>query len=233
MFDSIYIDLAIELTIGFFALFFITRFIRKTQINEITPFDFISAIVLGELLGNALYDKDIPIWNVIYALVIWGVLMYIVEKVTQKFRRTRKLLDGDPAIIIRNGKIDFNVIKKEKLDLNELLSILRQKDAFSIREIEFAILEQSGDISVLKKVEYSTPTVKDLNLPLHPVYLSISLILDGEILYDNLEAIGFDEEWLKQQIKIYGVEKIDEVFFADWKQDEGIHVIPKVNNYSK
>jgi len=230
MFKSMVFDLTLELVIGFFALFFLTRFIRKTQINEITPFDFISAIVLGELLGNAIYDKEIRIWSVIYALIIWGILMYIVEKVTQKFRKTRKLLDGDPAIIIQNGQINFNVIKREKLDVNELLSILRQKDAFSIREIEFAILEQSGDISVLKKAEYDSPTAKDLNLSYKPVYLSINLILDGEVLYDNLKAIGFDEEWLKKQIKMFGVEKIEEVFFADWKQDEGLHVVRKINN---
>ncbi len=219
-------QLTIELIVGFFALFLVTKFIRKTQINEITPFDFISAIVLGELLGNALYDNEVKIWSVIYAIVIWGILMFIIEKTTQKFRRTRKLLDGDPAIIVRNGQIDFNVIKKEKLDINELLSILRQKEAFSIREVEFAILEQSGDISVLKKSKYDNPTAEDLNLPYKPVYLAISLILDGEVLHDNLKAIGFNEKWLKDQIKMFGVEKIEDVFYADWKQDEGIHIVP-------
>jgi len=227
MFESPLFQLTIELIIGFFALFAVTKFVRKSQINEITPFDFISAIVLGELLGNAIYDEKIKIWSVIYALVLWSTLMLIIEKTTQKFRKTRKLLEGDPAIIIRNGQIDFEVIKKEKLDINELLSILRQKDAFSIREIEFAILEQSGNISVLKKSKYDTPTAEDMNLSYKPVYLSITLILDGEILNDNLTAIGFDENWLLDQVHMFGIQNIEDVFYADWKQDEGIHVVPR------
>lgn len=229
MFESKIFQLTIELIIGFFALFTITKLVRKSQINEITPFDFISAIVLGELLGNAIYDEKVGIGSVIYAIILWGILMFIVERITQKFRRTRKLLEGDPAIIIRNGQIDFNVIKKEKLDINELLSILRQKDAFSIREIEFAILEQSGNISVLKKSKYDTPTIEDLNLTNKPVYLPITLILDGEVLKDNLKGIGFDENWLLEQIRTLGVENTKDVFYADWKEDEGIHVV-KQNN---
>ncbi|MBM7614389.1 DUF421 domain-containing protein [Alkaliphilus hydrothermalis] len=232
MLDSPFVQLTLELVTGFFALFAVTKVIRKTQINEITPFDFISAIILGELVGNALYDEEVKIWSVIYALALWGALMYVVESITQKYRKTRKLLEGDPAIIIRNGQIDFNVIKKEKLDINELLSILRQKDAFSIREIEFAILEQSGNISVLKKSKYNNPTFEDLNLPDKPMYMPINLILDGEVLEDNLKVIGFGREWLENQVKTFGVDEIKDVFFADWKQDEGIHVVSLRKNKS-
>jgi uncharacterized membrane protein YcaP (DUF421 family) len=227
MFNSRIVQLTVELIIGFFALFCVTRFLRKTQINQVTPFDFISAIVLGELLGNAIYDDEVRIWSVIYALALWTILMLLVEKITQKFKNTRKLLEGEPAIIVRDGQIDFEVIKREKLDVNELLSILRQKDAFSIREIEFAVLEQSGHISVLKKSKYDNPTKQDMNLPDKPVYLPVNLILDGEILQDNLDAIGFDEKWLKKQIHKYGLSNIRDVFYAEWKQDEGIHVIPR------
>lgn len=230
MLGSSIFQLTVELTIGFFALFAVTKFTRKSQINQITPFDFISAIVLGELLGNAIYDEKVKIWSVIYALMLWGTLMLLVEKTTQRFRRTRKLLEGEPAIIIRNGQIDFKVIKKEKLDINELLSLLRQKDAFSIREIEFAILEQSGNISVLKKSKYDIPTTEDLNLSYKLVYLPITLILDGEILKDNLDAIGFDENWLLSQVYMFGAKNIEDVFYADWKQDEGIHVVPRNNS---
>lgn len=220
-----YFQLSIELIIGFFALFTITKITGKSLISEITPFDFISAIVLGELLGNAIYDDEVKIWRLLYALTLWTMLMFIIEKITQKSRKTRKLLEGDPAIIIRNGQIDFDVIKREQLDINELLSILRQKDAFSIREIEFAILELSGNISVLKKSKYDNPTTEDLKLPYKPVYLPINIILDGEVLKDNLDAIGFDNNWLKNQIHISGVERIEDVFYAEWKQDEGIHVV--------
>lgn len=224
------VQLTVELVIGFFALFAITKLIGKSQMNQITPFDFISAIVLGELLGNAIYDDKVKIWIIIYALVLWGLLMLAIEKLTQKYRRTRKLLEGEPAIIIRDGQIDFQVIKREKIDINELLSLLRQKDVFSIREVEFAILEQSGNISVLKKSKYKNPTMEDLNLYYKPIYLPITIILDGEIIKDNIDAIGFDKNWLLNQIHMFGVKSIVDVFYADWKQDEGIHIVPRNNS---
>ncbi|TCT15703.1 uncharacterized membrane protein YcaP (DUF421 family) [Natranaerovirga pectinivora] len=227
MFDSPIFQLTIELIIGFFALFLITKVTRKSQINQITPFDFISAIVLGELLGNAIYDEKTSIWFILYALMLWGTLMYIIEFITQKFKGTRKFLEGEPAIIVRNGQIDYKVMKKEKFDINELLSLLRQKDVFSIREIEYAILEQSGNISVLKKYQYMTPTTEDLNLVFKSICLPTTLVLDGEVLTEHLYKIGYDEKWLRNEIDRFGINKIEDVFYADWKQDEGIHVIPR------
>lgn len=227
MFEHPIFQITIEIVIGFLALLVITRFIRKTQINQITPFDFISAIILGELLGNAVYDENVKIWSIVYAIVLWGILMYIVEKITQRYRKTRRILEGQPSIIIRDGQIDYNVIKKEKLDINELLSILRQKDVFSIREVEYAIFEQSGNISVLKKSKYDNPTTEDMNLPNKPVYLPTSIILDGEVLRDNLKTIGHDEAWLKKEITNFNVKDIKDVFYAEWRKDEGIHVVPR------
>ncbi|TCK98805.1 uncharacterized membrane protein YcaP (DUF421 family) [Natranaerovirga hydrolytica] len=227
MFDSTIFQLSVELIIGFIGLFAVTKLIRKSQIHQITPFDFISALVLGELLGNAIYDNETKIWTVLYALALWGILMFIIEKITQKYNGSRKLLEGDPAIIIRSGQIDFSVLKKEKLDINELLSLLRQKDVFSIREIEYGILEQSGDISVLKKSQYANPTLEDLQLPYKTVYVPTTLVLDGDILTNHLEALNLDQSWLYQQLESNGIQDITDVFYADWKEDEGIHIIRK------
>lgn len=227
MFEFEIKQITIELIIGFIALLVVSRVIRKTQIKQLTPFDFISAIVLGELLGNAVYDPNVKLWSVIYALILWSVLMLIVEIITQKFNKSRKVIEGEPAIIIRHGQIDYKVIKREKLDINNLLSMLRQKNCFSIREVEYAILEQGGDISILKKSEYDNPKSQDLNLPFKPVFLPVSLILDGVVLKENLEAVGFDEEWLIKQVKNSGLKSIKEVFFAEWKEDEGIHIVPR------
>lgn len=227
MIMSSFIQLTIDISLGFIALLAVSRFIRKTQIKEITPFDFISAIVLGELLGNAVYDEKIKIWSVLYALTLWSIFIYVVELITQKYRRSRKIIEGEPAIIIRNGQIDYNVIKREKLDINELLGMLRQKDTFSIREIEYAILEQGGGISILKKSSYDQPKAEDMNLPNKPVYLPVSLILDGEVLTKHLEAIGFSDEWLIKQLHQFNIRKFEDVFYAEWKQDEGLHVVTR------
>lgn len=220
-------NLTIELIIGFFALLIITKILGKTQINQITPFEFISSLVLGELVGNAIYDKDVNTFYILYAVFLWALLLYIIEVITQKFKGTRSFFEGKPSILIRNGQIDFNELKKEKLDINELQSLLRSKDIFSIREIQYAILETNGSISVLKKSKYDNPTNEDLNLSEKPIYLPVTLILDGEILWDNVQACGFDEKWLKKQLHTNKISKIKQVFYAEWKKDEGLHIVQK------
>ncbi|WP_207653854.1 DUF421 domain-containing protein [Tepidibacter mesophilus] len=220
-------NLTIELIIGFFVLLMITKVLGKTQISQITPFEFISALVLGELVGNAIYDEDINIFYILYAVFLWALLLYIIELITQKFKGSREFFEGKPSIIIRNGQIDFKELKKEKLDINELQSLLRAKDIFSIREIQYAILETNGAISVLKKSKYNNPTNEDLNLSEKPAYLPVTLILDGEILWDNVKTCGFDEKWLNKQLHTSRVSKIKEILYAEWKQDEGLHIVKK------
>jgi uncharacterized membrane protein YcaP (DUF421 family) len=227
MFDHPIVQQSIELTVGFIILLIVTRFIRKTQIQQVTPFDFISSIVLGELLGNAIYDNEVKLWNIVLALLLWSFLMYFAEMITLKLRKTRKVIEGKPSIIIRNGQIDYKVLNKEKIDINELLSMLRQKDAFSVREIEYAILEQSGNISILKKSKYDTPTMEDMNLPNKAVNLPVSLIIDGELLKNQLQALGFDEDWLNKQLHKFAIKNVKDVFFAEWKKDEGLHIVTR------
>jgi uncharacterized membrane protein YcaP (DUF421 family) len=221
--------LILELVVGFIVLLIITKILGKTQIKQITPFDFISALVLGELLGNAIYDKDINLLFIIIALLVWGALIFTVEKIALKFKRTRKVLDGEPLIVIRNGQIDINILKKEKLNTNELLSLLRSKDVFSVREVEYAILEPSGSLSVLRKSQYSIPAIKEFNIEEKPVYLPVSFILDGEVLKENLKTSGFNLKWLEKELQKQGISKIKDVFYAEWKADEGLHLV-KVKN---
>lgn len=193
--------------------------------NQVTPFDFISSLVLGELLGNAVYDKDVNLFTILYTVFLWTFLIYLIEKITQKFRKTRKFFEGEPSILINNGQIDFDELKKEKLDINELMSMLRGRDIFSVREVEYAILEPNGSLSILKKPEYDNPTRSDFNLDFKPAYLPVALILDREIMTTNLKKCGFDESWLIEQLKNRGIESVEEVFFAEWKFDEGLHIV--------
>jgi len=224
-----FMDTIVELIIGFIALFIITKIVGKRQLSQITPFDFISAIVLGELLGNGIYDKDIGVIYIVTTLLLWGILILGVEFITQRYSRTRGLLEGNPSIVIRNGMIDRKELKKNKMDVNELLNLLRQKDTFSVREVEYGILEANGKLSVLKKSKYTQPTVEDLNVSEKPVYLPVTMISDGEVLWDNLKSSGFEEKWLKDQLHMQGFDHEKQVFYAEWKEDEGMHIVPLEN----
>lgn len=212
----------IELIIGFFALLIATKILGKTQISQLTPFDFISAIVLGELVGNSIYDEKVRIWSILLALVVWTLLIYTVEMLTQKFRGLRRTFEGSPSIIINKGRIDREQLKSNHLDIDQLQQMLRsQKDIFSIREVEYMILEPNGEISVLKKPKYGSPTIEDLSLKQKAVYLPVSVISDGQVIKDNLREAGYDEGWLMKQLQKKNIDRFEDVLYAEWKEDEG------------
>lgn len=214
----------IELIIGYFLLLLLTKILGKTQITQITTFDFVSVLVLGELVGNALYDSKTGLKEIAFSILLWGALIYVTEYITQKFRKTRKLLEGKPSIVINKGKIDFHELKKNHLDINQLQHLLRAKDVFSISECAYAILETDGTISVLKKSAFSNPTKQDLNLPPEIISLPISIILDGEIITENLSRIGWNEDQLMQELKKHNVESHKDILYAEWREGSPLYV---------
>ncbi|WP_106497947.1 YetF domain-containing protein [Lentibacillus sp. Marseille-P4043] len=217
-----------ETLFGFFALFVLTKVLGKTQISQLTAFDFIAALVLGELVGNALFDPKAGIMDIAFVVVLWGVLLYITELVTQKFKRTRGLLEGNPAIVIHKGQLIKEVMKKNKLDINQLQHLLRSKNAFSVQEVEYAILESDGSLSVLKKPEYQSPTKKDLNVAPGNAFLAVTLINDGEILWDNLREANLNEEWLHTELNRQNFQSVKDIFFAEYVPDKKLFILPFV-----
>ncbi|SFE54536.1 DUF421 domain-containing protein [Alteribacillus iranensis] len=219
-------DISMKVIIGFFLLFFITKLLGKTTINQLTPFDFVSAVVLSELLGNGIYEKNVHIMYIFYTVFLWGFLLVIVEKMLLRYKGARGFWEGNPSIIVRDGKIDRDQLKKNRMNINQLLSLLRQSEIFSIREVAYAILETNGSISILKKNPYQKVTNQDLNLPDQPVFLSTTVIMDGVVLEDNVKALGFDQTWLNNQLAANGIQHSQDVLYADWINNEGIYIIP-------
>lgn len=229
-----YISMLFDLVFGFIALFTLTKILGKTQISQITAFDFISALVLGELIGNALFDEKAGIPEIAFVVFLWGSLMFITEYITQRFKGSRNFLEGSPAIVMYNGKLIKDVMKKNKLDVNQLQHMLRSKEVFSLDEVHYAILETDGTISVLKKSDYQTPTRKDMKLAAQPVQLPITLVNDGEIIYDNLREKNLTEEWLLKELKEQGYHDATEVFHVEYQKDKDLLIFPYINrNHQK
>ncbi|MFI8577174.1 DUF421 domain-containing protein [Rossellomorea aquimaris] len=217
-------SIAIELIVGYFALLILTKILGKTQITQISAFDFISALILGELVGNSLYDGKTTVLPILAAIFIWGSLIFFTEYFTQKSRRFRHMLEGTPALIINKGKISFDELKKNHLDLNQLQHLLRAKDIFSVRECEYALLESDGTLSVIRKPLYEIVQRQDLNIPAKNASLPLSLIVDGEIVYDNLKLAQQREDWLLSEIKKQGFLSSKDVLYAEWEEGESLLV---------
>jgi uncharacterized membrane protein YcaP (DUF421 family) len=216
--------LTTELIIGFFLLFFIVKFVGKKIINQITPFTFIAAIVLGELLGNALYDDKIGISYVIYSMSLWGCLLFLVDYIGLKSLYFRGIFEGKPSALIKNGVVDREALKRNHLNLNQLQSLLRQSETFSIREVAYCYLEANGSISILKKSKYQKTTQEDFNMPSQSVHVPVSIIRDGIVLWDEIKELGFNEEWLKEKLHTKGIEDYKRVFLAEWLEGDELFV---------
>ncbi|MYL44215.1 DUF421 domain-containing protein [Virgibacillus halodenitrificans] len=224
-----YFSMFYETLFGFFSLFILAKVLGKTQISQLTAFDFISALILGELVGNALFDDEAGVAEIAFVVALWGILLYITEIITQKFKRTRHLLEGNPEIVIYQGKLIRDTMKKNNLDINQLQNMLRSKDTFSIREVEYALLETDGTVSVLKKPAFQIPNKKDMNVSQPKVHLSITLINDGEIIYDNLKEHNLSVEWLLEEVKKQGYEKTEDIFYAEYMKGKDLLVLPFIN----
>lgn len=218
-----------ETLFGIFALFILTKVLGKTQISQLTAFDFIAAIVLGELVGNALFDKKAGILEIGYVILLWGVILYVIELIAQKFKRSRFILEGKPSLVIHKGEIIYEEMRKNRIDINELQQLLRMKDVFALQEVEYAVLETNGELSVLKKATYQTPTKKDLNIAPTEAQIAMTVITDGEMIKDNLEEAGVTEQWLLEEIKRQNFKSVKEVFYAEYLKDSKLYVLP----YSK
>ncbi|KIN28049.1 hypothetical protein B4073_4330 [Bacillus subtilis] len=216
--------LTIKVIVGFATLFFIIIITGRTSIYQLNPVSLSFCVSTWRFFRNNIYEDKVGIFHFLYAIGLWTFLMLGIEFMTLKNKSTRSLLLGNPNIIIRDGVMDRKLLTKNKLDVNQVLSILRQNNVFSVREVKYGILEANGQISLLLKSKYQKP---DLNLPESPVDLPTSLIIDGEILWDNLHELGFDQQWLDNQLTTNGYDNVKRILYADWRESEGIHVSPK------
>lgn len=223
---SHYLHITVDLLFGFAGLFVFNQVLGKAHFSKLTPFEFVAILVLGDLVGNAVYQPDVTAAQIVYGILIWGLIIYAIGRLTLKSKKMRTLFEGEPSIVIRRGHLQYDVMRRNMLDLDQLLSMLRQQGYFSLREIEYAVLETNGMISVLPKRPYGPPTRADLGL--HDVggRVPITLILDGRLQSDNLGKASLSEPWLKQQLADRGITSYEGVLYADWDPEEGLFVMP-------
>lgn len=218
-------QITFKLLIGFIGLWTMTRLLGKKEISQLTPFDFVSSLMLSELVGNTVYQEDVKFSQLLYALLLWTVLSFVLEKVTQYFKRTRGFLDGKASILIRHGEVDLKELRKNSLDFDQLRMLLRQHDVFFMREVAYAIFEANGTLSIMKKSEYEQVTREDLNLPKQEADFSYSLVEDGKPDYESLKLLDKDESWLRSELHKCGYESLSDVAYAEWTPEEGIYVL--------
>ncbi len=211
--------------VGFIILLILTRSLGKKQLSQMTFFTYITGIALGNIAGDMVVHRDIKVIDGITGMTLWAILTLIVEMISLKSSKARTFMDGEPTIIIKKGKIIKEAMASNKLNMDDLSMLLRIKDVFSVSEVDYAILEPNGQLSVLKKEEHESVTKKDSNIPIsRRLYIPTELVVDGKVVTKNLEELNVRKEWLLTQLKLNGVNSTNEVFYAELQSDGSLYV---------
>lgn len=213
-------------TLGaFLILLLLTRFLGKKQLSQMTFFTYITGIALGNIAAGMAIHGTVTVVDGITGMTFWALLTIGIEYISLKSPKLRVLMDGEPSIVIKNGKINKKAMASNKLNIDDLSMLLRDKNIFSVQEVDYAILEPNGKLSVLKKIENESVTRKDMQLPVKPrLYLPTELIVDGNIVHKNLTELQLSRAWLEGEVKQSGVQSIKEVMYAEIQYDGSVYI---------
>ncbi len=190
------------------------RMMGKKQIGELEPFELVIALMISELATFPMQDIRIPILHAVVPIVTLLFLQVGTSFLELKSIIARRVLTGTPSILIKNGQIDIAELRYQRFNINDLLEELRLKGFFNLSDVEYAILETSGELSILSKTQHSTATKGDLNIKITQESLPIPLIMDGNIDYKNLKHLSKDEAWLNRLLKENNISSAKDVFIG-------------------
>lgn len=223
-------EVIIRISISFLALLALTRLMGRKEISQMTFFNFVSAIAIGTIAGALVTTSDFSIRNGLIALTGWSLFTILMGYIDIKSKKARKLIEGQPMIVVKDGMIMEESLRKMRLDIDELRSLLRKKNVFSLADVDYAIFETNGKLSVLKKENKKPLTKSDLNImrTSENVYpLATEVISDGKINDKNLSNLNLSNDWLIAELKRNGVQDLSEVFYAEIQQDGSLYIDSK------
>lgn len=195
------------------ALFMIAKIMGHKQIAQLDVFGYITGITIGSIAAELATELENPL-NPLVAMIVYGAITVLLTTLTGKFQKTRKFINGTPTIIMNNDKIFRKNMKKAKIDLSEFMVMCRQEGYFDLSEIQTAIFEYNGRLTILPKSEKRPANAEDLGLTVQRASISTEVIMDGRVLSENLKRLGLDETWLSREIKRQGGKKAQDIFLA-------------------
>lgn len=222
--DKDIIHLLWEVPVIFFALLLLTRLQGKKQISHMTYFDYITGITIGDVAAGVIVDESISLTRTLAAIGLLGSLSILASYIGERSRYIRKLTEGEPTIVIKEGKIMEKNLRRMRIDIDHLMMLLRKKSIFYVAEVDFAVMETDGSLSIMKKMEDEPLTKKDLGIQSQRIKASIELIIDGQLDSTKLEEIGRDKDWVMQVLKDNGLDSIEDVSYMEIYNDGKVYI---------
>lgn len=194
-------------------IFIIAKIMGHKQLSQLDFFDYVSGITIGSIAAELATELEAP-WKPLVALVLYGAVSVLFSCLTHKFPRTRKYINGSPSILMNGGKIYRENMKKAKLDLSEFMMLCREQGYFHLGDVQTAIFEHNGKLTILPTAESRPLTPKDLTLSPPEDAIETEIIMDGRVMGENLKRMGLDKSWLEHQLREQGYQSAREIFLG-------------------
>lgn len=223
------LEVSYRALISLVTLFLITKLLGKKQVSQFSLFDYVIGISIGNFAAEVTINLEAEWINGVVAVLIFGVVAYFVSILTMKSIVARRFFMGAPTVVIQNGKIIKESLKKVKFDINDLLEECRNNNVFDLNQINYALMEANGKLSILLKPEYLPLTPNDMKVKVNKNGLVANIIIDKKIMKENLLQMDKDEKWLMKELKIKGF-SLDDVLLGTLDIDNKLTIYKQKEN---
>lgn len=214
-------------------LFLIAKGIGHKQVAQLEFFDYITGITIGSIAAELATTLDKPWWKPTISMLVFGTVTVTLSIVTRRFARSRKFVNGSPTIILNDGKLYRENMKKAKLELSEFLLLCRQEGYFNLNDIGTAVFEYNGKLSILPVSAKRPLNPEDVKLKPKPEHIGTEIIMDGRIMGDNLKRKGLSGDWLTKELNRQGYKSAKEIFLGICYDDNRLTLFPMLNRKVK
>lgn len=223
----------IRSVLSFLVLLALARLMGKQQISQLTFFDYIVGITIGSIAASMSVDQNIKLMNGFIGLGIWGLIPVFISILNMKSTLLRKITQGTPTVLIKDGKVLEKGLEQEHMTLDDLMVLLRGKNIFKLADVEFAAFETDGQLSILKKAEVEPVTPKILGMMVEQETEPRLVVKDGKVMDKTLTQLGYSTEWLLTEISKKGVNRFEDIFVAQVDSTGNVYVDTYDDAYAK
>lgn len=221
-------EMTLRAIVTFITLLLLTRLMGKKQLSQLSYFHYITGITIGSIAGEISAQSETSYLDGYIALVWWAIFTIIMSYVLLKWKKARRILDDEPTIIIKNGKILEKSLKSVRLHMDDVMLLLREQSIFSLNDVDWAILENNGELSVLKTQQQLEATRQDVKATItEPKYFPTDIISEGKVIHKNLGELDLTEEWLLKKLRKKNIHKVEEIFYAQIQSDGSLFIAKK------
>lgn len=209
-----YLEVVLRSLLSIAVLLLLARIDGAKQVGQLSFYDYIVGITAGSIAATLCIDREINIWFCLIAMVIFMLSSFVLSLLTSKSMFARRMLTGSPVFLIAKGKLLYDGLKRAHFDMNDLLRELRSQGYFDINEINYAVLEANGSLSVMPKAASRPANVSEVGLKLPEDEITANVIIDGKVMKGNLSAMDRDREWLLRELERQSVPSLKKVALA-------------------